>query len=255
MAKIEAYLDESGTHDGAPVLCVAGYLFTSERGQALDVAWRGLLEKHRVPFFHMVDCVHGNGPFAHLSRDERVAAEREAIAAIRDHMLFGAATTVNEPDYDTWSARQELGSAYTYCCWQNLKIMHLWLTENSIDGDIAYFFEAGSAFEGEAANIMQIVSGNDDLRKEFRYASHSFVSKEVRLIQTPDIFAWLHANHFTRLEKGEKRPRKDYKALVESRPHKALHATRESVAAELVFGHPELRNDPNASTDDATLRE
>lgn len=38
MAIIEAYFDESGTHEGSPDICIAGYLFEKGNAIALDAA-------------------------------------------------------------------------------------------------------------------------------------------------------------------------------------------------------------------------
>ena len=72
----EAYFDESGTHDGAHVLCVAGYLFESKKCKSLDLAWQAMLAEYNLPFFHMVDCIHRVFPFDHLSKEECVAVEK-----------------------------------------------------------------------------------------------------------------------------------------------------------------------------------
>jgi len=39
MAEMEAFFDESGTHDSSPFVCVAGYLFEKGKATALDNAW------------------------------------------------------------------------------------------------------------------------------------------------------------------------------------------------------------------------
>lgn len=44
MAVMEAYFDESGTHDGSSSLCVAGYLFEKENATALGIEWQKMLE-------------------------------------------------------------------------------------------------------------------------------------------------------------------------------------------------------------------
>ena len=106
MALIEAYFDESGSHDGSSALCVAGYLFEKGECEALDLAWKQTLEKYALPYFHMVDCAHGNYPFDKLDRSERIQVETEMIGLIRKHMLFGTAITVNEQEYNGWFARK-----------------------------------------------------------------------------------------------------------------------------------------------------
>jgi hypothetical protein len=51
MAVMEAYFDESGTHEGSPFVCVAGYLFEKGIANALDVSWRAMLQEKSLLFF------------------------------------------------------------------------------------------------------------------------------------------------------------------------------------------------------------
>jgi len=148
---IEAYFDESGSHDGSPVLCVAGYLFDKTRAQALDLAWKGVLDRYSLPFFHMVDCAHGAEPFDKLTKLERVDAEKEIIGLIRENILFGVAIAVDEREYDKlFRPGNPFGTAYSYCCWTCLTAIHNWIGLHTLDAKIAYFFEAGHKHQNEA---------------------------------------------------------------------------------------------------------
>ena len=119
-------------------------------------------------------------------------------------MLFGTAITVNEQEYNGWFARKKIGSAYTYCCWQTLASIRSWLERNNFVGEVSYFFEAGHKNAGEADGIMNLIFKQPELRLGYHYAAHAFVDKqERRPIQAADIFAWLHANHFKRIARGE----------------------------------------------------
>jgi hypothetical protein len=85
---LEAYFDESGTHDNSPIMCIAGYLFDKENCQALDLAWKTVLDEYELPYFHMVDCAHHSFPFDRLTKDECDKVARKMIALIR--ILFSA---------------------------------------------------------------------------------------------------------------------------------------------------------------------
>jgi len=64
---LEAYFDESGTHRGSPVMCVAGYLFDSDQAFRLDQEWGATLADFGLSHFHAVDCAHGKGEFESLT--------------------------------------------------------------------------------------------------------------------------------------------------------------------------------------------
>jgi hypothetical protein len=70
MAEMEAYFDESGTHNSSAFVCAAGYLFEKDNATALDIAWRNMLGEKWLPFFRMSDCAHRTGPFKGWSKDD-----------------------------------------------------------------------------------------------------------------------------------------------------------------------------------------
>ena len=66
MSLMEVYFDESGSHDGSPFLCVAGYLVESERAKAMTSEWNEAVFSRGLSHFHMIDCAHGANEFAKL---------------------------------------------------------------------------------------------------------------------------------------------------------------------------------------------
>ena len=55
---VEAYFDESGSHDGSPVLCVAGFIIEKEKCKRMDDDIAETLEKFHLPYFRMSACAH-----------------------------------------------------------------------------------------------------------------------------------------------------------------------------------------------------
>jgi hypothetical protein len=215
VAFLECYFDESGSHDGSPVLCVAGFTFEKESCKELDFAWKEVLGRFGLPFFHMVDCAPGNAPFDKLSLKRRIAVETEMIGLIRSHALLGVAVAINENEFnEIFPAPTPLKDVYSYCCWLALSGIYGWIMRNQFDGKIAYFFEAGHKYQGQANELMNSIFGNPALRQEYRYASHSFVTKEeARPVQAADILAWQHAADMKKRLRQLPR-RADYAALI-----------------------------------------
>jgi hypothetical protein len=176
VAFLECYFDESGTHDGSPVLCVAGYLFEKTQCESLDLKWKETLERHHLPFFRMSACAHNQKPFDTLDRDGCIAVEKEMIGLINENALLGVAIAINESD--TWFEQpNQAGSAYTFCCWQILAGIRAWIDRTKFEGEIAYFFEARHASQSEANAVHRIFS-HPTLRAGYRYAGHAFVDKQ-----------------------------------------------------------------------------
>ena len=53
---VEAYFDESGTHDESNAICVAGYLFETEQAIRLDQEWAEVLSCFGLTHFHAHHC-------------------------------------------------------------------------------------------------------------------------------------------------------------------------------------------------------
>jgi Protein of unknown function (DUF3800) len=237
VAFLECYFDESGSHDGSPILCVAGYVFEREHCKALDLGWKQILDQYQLPFFHMTDCAHNTRPFNHLSRDECIEAQKAAIRLINDHALLGVAVAVNERDYNSWfEGENPAGSPYAFCCWQILAGIRAWITRHNFQGEIGYFFEAGHDSQGEADALMKRIFKDPGLRAGYRYAAHSFVNKEtVRPVQTADILAWHWATQMKRWIKNDHRTRADFRALAAKPRHEMFIANRKTLGGLIAY--------------------
>jgi hypothetical protein len=237
MNSIECYFDESGSHDGSPVLCVAGYLFTCESRIRLDLEWKTVLERYRLPYFHMSACAHKTPPFDVLSRDEGADAEKEVIKLINEHALLGLAIAINEEDYNTLFTQKEItGDAYGFCCWNILAGVQSWMERNSFEGEVKYFFEAGHASQRKANTIMDRIFKEPRLRTRYRYAGHDFVDKKlVRPVQTADILAWQQATQMKRWLKSNAKMRADCLALTRKPRHELFIANRRTLGGVIAY--------------------
>jgi hypothetical protein len=72
---LEAYFDDSGTHDESPIVVVGGLLGTTEQWMYLDDHWRPLLDaplegKPKLKQFHLSHCAALDGEFSGYKRPE-----------------------------------------------------------------------------------------------------------------------------------------------------------------------------------------
>lgn len=229
----EVYIDESGSHAGSPVLCLAGYIFASGRANEFSQRWAKALDSYRLPFFHMVDCAHGAAPFDGLSPEQRIAVEKEMIALIREYSEYGFAVSVYERDYDSVippGLKAHTGSAYSFCVRQCLTLVKDWLNSSDFKGDVAYYFEAGHARQCEALSILNDIFNERILVNHYQHAAHVFADKRKFLpLQAADLLAWQW--HTDKKHKMLRQPpRKDFAALL--RPQdKAIDFNRERLEA------------------------
>ena len=202
---LEAYLDESGTHKNSPIMCIAGYVLEPAQCLKLDEAFAEVLREHNLEFFHMGDCAHGAKAFKKVPKPTRIAIARRMIETIKLRVRVGVAFSIAEADYDfvvPERHRDFLGSAYTFCAQALFQTIAFWADAQKIVEPIAYFFESGHANQPEANRFLNYIMNNpawDDLRKLYRYRSHTFANKrDLRPLQAADILAWQWLQNYNR---------------------------------------------------------
>ena len=221
MANAHAYFDESGTHDGSPVLCVAGYIIPENARQEFNEKWTETLQRKGLTHFHMVDCAHGNGEFAALSKNDRIYVQTRLIDLIKDSSARGIGAMIVASVYEQLMPyHPNMGSAYNYCIWHCLEAAHLWIEELGTPVKIDYHFEQGHKSDGEADRIMQFAFSKIGSRGPFGYASHTFVDKrEVPGVQAADLLAWQMYTDWRHGMEGRPR-RKDFAHLISDKKHR-----------------------------------
>jgi len=222
-----AYFDESGSHDGAPILCVAGYIFRKSEAIKLGHEWRKVLRWKKLPYFHMVECAHGNGVFANLTKAERVEVQTRLIESIKAHAVQGIAVTVDPVEYAAFPGRLRTkpglyDNAYAFCAQVIMTGVSVFIERNPRVGKMAYFFESGHASRPQADEIMRTMFAQPAIKQQFRYSLHGFVEKaDAPQIQAADLLAWQW--YTDRRHQLEGRPRrKDCASLLELQ-HTVVH--------------------------------
>lgn len=233
---VETYCDESGTHDGAVALCVAGYVFTKSGAINLTRQWNEILNwpelPEPLPYFHMSECAPdpGFGPFKALTKDQRIEVVRRCIEAIKQNAIQGLCVTLDYKAFDrvmTAEAREFVGSAYSHCVNVMLGGIDGWAAANPHVDQIAYFFEAGHPSASESARIMEKLFKYELASPKSRFGGYSFIPKRGNpCVQAADLLAW-YGNWDRANAAGARRPmRKDFVSLLE------LHHSRTHVGEE-----------------------
>jgi hypothetical protein len=200
---------------------VAGYLIPEARREAFNVHWNETLERKGLTHFHMVDCAHGNGEFANLTKHERIEVQTKLIELIMCSSARGIGAMVVASVYEQLMPfHPNMGSAYNYCIWHCLEATRIWIEESGIPVEIDYHFERGHQSDREADRIMTFAFSDPTGRPAFGYASHVFVDKlAFPGVQAADLLAW---QMYTDWRHGmEKRPRrKDFAHLISDEKHR-----------------------------------
>lgn len=205
--RMEGYFDESGSFEEAPhIFCLAGYIIGADAAKVIDAKWEAVLKEHDIPYFHMVDCAHGTGIFANMDKAERIVIETKLIELIKAHTLEGWAIVAKRDNFKLSIEQPDPYSALVKIC---VIALQSFMHGQRIEGDMAYFFEAGHKNKGDAYNhVAKMIS---ELPASITFAEKA----DLRLLQAADILAWQVAK-FAKDDLSKKRPRrKDFASLLE----------------------------------------
>lgn len=228
MAVMEAYFDESGTHEGSPFVCVAGYLFEKGNAADLDAKWQGMLKEKGLDFFRMSDCAHRTGPFKGWSESDTTNLEIRAIELVKVYATHGFAASVDLDDFHLIPNLGLFDSAYSFSCLQMLLGVKQWADAHKFCGEIAYIFESGALHQSEANAFMNKVFKIPQMKTDFRYSTHDFKGKsKVKQLQCADLLAWHWFTHNRRMREG-KGKRKDFRSLLGKKIY-ANHCDKEGI--------------------------
>jgi len=239
---MEAYFDESGTHEGSPVMCVVGYLFTAEQALHLDREWAATLDQFGLDHFHAADCAHGVGPFSALNREQRRDLIIKLVGIIKRRMEIGIAVSVSETDFGkTAPPKWEKAGPYSLAALHVLAGVVSWAHKRDYTGKISYFFEAGHKHQRVTNTAIEWLTqkGSDYLR----YHSHTFAGKkELRPLQAADLLAYEWQKELRRINvvEAKRRPmRRSLESLLEQ-SHITQHFGVEDLYKSSTQGHAAL---------------
>src|SRR6478736_8796153 len=100
-AMLVSFNDDSGTHNGAKVILLCGFLADGDEWVKIDQPWEEVIHKPGWPSvikaFHNVDCVAGDGEFRGWSYAQRLAMLGDLVSVIISLplMAIGAAVIVD----------------------------------------------------------------------------------------------------------------------------------------------------------------
>lgn len=237
MALYEAYFDESGTHDGSLAAVVGGYIVRSDDAVVMSRKWKRALDDLGLPFFHMVDCAHGAPPFDRLSKGKRIALEKRLITLIKRYTKIGIAAII-PPIRNNGGINDDV---YVSCIKSILIATGAQIAYHDPSGKVAVFIEKGHAREAQAmSQIMAWAKLHTNLVTGYGSADKT----GLPLLQAADFLAWQIAKYVKDKVRKQRRPREDYKSLVQ---HKSWF-TYLAIEAEAEFAF--MDEDPHLESDE-----
>jgi hypothetical protein len=190
-----AFFDDSGTHDGSPVVAMGGLLGTAEHWGAFAEQWAAILKEPlpgRPPLtqFHLSHCRNGTAEFAGFSQAERDHLTFRFRRVILDNELITVASVVDKGAWDelvTGEVAEQLESPLSYCFYKCVESVSNIIRFMRPGDPVVMFFDQGTQDRlGEFARFLRTQ------KDQFpQIAGISFAPvKEVIALQGADMIAY-----------------------------------------------------------------
>jgi len=116
---LEAYFDESGTHQGSLVTAIGGCVAREEQWAVFAPEWRQVLEDFKIPFFHSTDLANSRKQFVGWDDVKKCSLITELSRVMASYAKTAIAGLVVVNDYSTvpeWARKTAaFGNEYNFC--------------------------------------------------------------------------------------------------------------------------------------------
>jgi hypothetical protein len=194
---IQAFCDEAGNHDDAPVFCVGGYLFSPEQATTFQDDWSRVLLPLRpkgITHFHASGIAAKDREFASLSDPERSALFRDLVDLTHKTALIGIIGEIKRDEYRKWlKANPQFGKKAGSACMQCLMYFAKWVGERG-ETEIVYKFESGNKAEmDEISALLNAVSSSPEVKERLRFRNYGFgIKGDPHPLEAADLLLWAY---------------------------------------------------------------
>jgi len=236
---INAYFDDSGTHETSTIVLVAGLMGTEGRLRGLDRAWKkhvdNPLDGAKPPLrrFHASDCFQSQGEFAGWKRVETDYFRHQLRKVIIDSGVSAYAAACLRKDWDELvigDMRSILGTAEGFCI-RNCFVKSLaWIRNATFDPEVTFVFDNRPSVVKRDAHA--VFDAYQKQTNDLSLVGISFLSSyDIRPLQAADMLAWefyQYANDLSR--SGDEVPQSDeLKHLTSNMSFAGQYGSRASI--------------------------
>lgn len=240
---IAAYFDESGSHDQADVLTIAGYVSTAERWCRLASEWEKALAPYHLDEFKMKNFAHPTKEFRDWPEHRRMRLFRRLAGIIDRRTLFGFGVGVMRRSYmDVVAPRCCKGDPlstdpYLFCIHFALEALGRAQRKGLVpDEPIAVFFDDGHKHAGAVDGYASMLKRNP--RWQRVVASISLVDSKFPPVQPADMLAYETGRDFKRGIQGPEQQPETFRRLLQAGRVETAYADQECLEkwAQRQFG-------------------
>jgi hypothetical protein len=164
---LKTYMDESGIHDGAPVVTVAGYISRPKHWRAWTKDWNKA--KRPIKIFHAADCANLQGEFVGWDKPRRDAFVAKLLPILPIHELAGIVVGIDMYAFQKELGRHPelqrmLGEPYSACFQWAISIIMDIASKHGKGERMAFVHEIND-YRGEARRAFNFVNDNLNPRK------------------------------------------------------------------------------------------
>ncbi|MBT3996032.1 MAG: DUF3800 domain-containing protein [Chloroflexi bacterium] len=209
-AHYKAFFDESGTHVGAEVIAVGGFLADAESWKTFCDEWQTALDYNGLDYFHMTDYENIQGPYLSWTDKQGRDCINQLLDIIHRYVIQSVGIIIPLRSFDqimSDRAKSICGDAYGLAaiqCWANLAST---ARHPKINAAFEIVMEDGAKGKGALIDVVRAASGDTEWFENNRIKSLSFEDKrEFPPLQAADILAYELYKHGLRQFGSEKRP-------------------------------------------------
>jgi len=208
---IKVYMDESGTHEGSPVVAVAAYFGRPKTWMAFTKEWN--IAKRPINVFHSVDCANYEKEFEGWNQERRDPYVANLLPVLARHKIAGVSVSMKLQDLkEVLEPRPDLmqlfGNPYTACFRITTRLIVEAVEAMGSNERLAFIHEDND-YQHEAIDAFNFVKSTRD--KHYGPMTLTFGAKDQYVpLQAADVLAY-ESNK--RVRKPESEWRRSFTAI------------------------------------------
>ncbi len=165
---LKIVMDETGIHDDAEMVAVAGYISRPSIWRDWTKAWN--IAKRPIKIVHAVDCANFKGEFEGWDKDQRDAWVAQLLPVIPAHEIAGIVIGIQLHDFtaalkDYPELLEMFGTPYTACFQWAISIIMEIATNHGQKGERMAFIHEVNDYKGECFKTFEYVRETLNPRK------------------------------------------------------------------------------------------
>ncbi len=180
MSFFSAYIDESGTHGGSPVIIVGGAIADNLNWYKIERTWNAVLKRYGLTKFHAARCNGFYEEFYGWSWEKRTSLYKKLTAIMNDSIKLVVAQGVRTDEYESIAAEfpRIEKTAYEHCLEKCIFAISHWARCRKSCKPIPISIEAGQEHCNELLDVLNCALGDPLMVDKFRIAGISFLPKK-----------------------------------------------------------------------------